>query len=127
IERVTVTNQETGHMSSIEVDDVIVNHGYEQDINLLKNSPINVEMKDGFFIKGNSFSESSVEGVYAAGDILSYEGKVNLIAGAFQDAANAVNQAKRYIDPQADEAPMVSSHIHFLKNGTSKLTRQRLK
>lgn len=110
IERVTVTNQETGHMSSIEVDDVIVNHGYEQDINLLKNSPINVEMKDGFFIKGNSFSESSVEGVYAAGDILSYEGKVNLIAGAFQDAANAVNQAKRYIEPQADEAPMVSSH-----------------
>lgn len=113
IKKVTLTNQETGITTNVDVDDVIVNHGYEQDTHLLRNSPLNIAMKDDFFIKGNTWSESSVDGIYAAGDILSYEGKVNLIAGAFQDAANAVNQAKKYIQPLADNAAMVSSHNHL--------------
>ena len=46
----------------------------------------------------------SVEGLYAAGDILSYEGKVHLITGAFHDAVNAVNKAKQYIQPEANKS-----------------------
>lgn len=55
-------------------------------------------------------SESSVPGIFAAGDILSHSGKLHLIAGAFQDAANAVNKAKQYITPSAYAYGMVSSH-----------------
>ncbi|MGL4390441.1 MAG: hypothetical protein ACRCTN_06025 [Carnobacterium maltaromaticum] len=39
-----------------------------------------------------------------------HEGKLHLIAGAFQDAANAVNQAKLYLDPTAHSHAAVSSH-----------------
>ncbi|MNP48704.1 Ferredoxin--NADP reductase [compost metagenome] len=55
-------------------------------------------------------SGTSVPGIYAAGDVLHHDGKLHLIAGAFQDAANAVNQAKQYITPEANSSGMVSSH-----------------
>ncbi|GED34047.1 hypothetical protein BCE02nite_51880 [Brevibacillus centrosporus] len=49
-------------------------------------------------------------GIYAAGDVLKYEGKVHLMAGAFQDAANAVNQTKLFIQPEAQKGGIFSSH-----------------
>ena len=48
--------------------------------------------------------------VFGAGDIISYDDKVNLLVGNFQDAVHAVNNAKMYIDPKADKYAMVSSH-----------------
>lgn len=100
----------------VEVDEVVINHGYEQDSALLNESELKVEMVDGFYVNGNASSESSVPGLYAAGDILTHEGKLHLIAGAFQDAANAVNRAKTFIDPDATKAAMVSSHNERLKS-----------
>ena len=47
---------------------------------------------------------------FPAGDILSFEGKINLLLGTFQDAANAVNSIKKYIEPTAYRHGMVSSH-----------------
>jgi len=75
-------------------------------------------------VKGTSRGESSVAGIYAAGDIIQYPGKVNLIAGTFQDAANAVNQAKQYIQPDANKFAMVSSHNEVFKERNKKLVKQ---
>ena len=101
IKTVELTNQEMGVPIYVDIDDVIISHGYEQDTSLLKNSDLHIEMVDDFYIAGNSHSEACVEGMHAAGDILSYDGKLHLIAGCFQDAANAVNKAKQYIEPLA--------------------------
>ncbi|GAA3319986.1 hypothetical protein GCM10020331_029150 [Ectobacillus funiculus] len=38
--------------------------------------------------------ETNIPGVYAAGDICTYEGKVKLIACGFGEAPTAVNNAK---------------------------------
>jgi thioredoxin reductase (NADPH) len=48
---------------------------------------------------------SSVPGVYAAGDICEYPGKVRLIATGFGEVATAVNNAVRYLDPAASVFP----------------------
>ncbi|MFS0749501.1 NAD(P)/FAD-dependent oxidoreductase [Oceanobacillus sp. 1P07AA] len=121
IEHVELTNHESGDILALPIDEVIINHGYDRDIDLLDNSPsLGVEIKDGNFIAGSPNSESSVPGIYAAGDILHHEGKLHLIAGAFQDAANAVNQAKKYIDPQANTFAMVSSHNELFKERNEK-------
>ncbi|WP_270165498.1 NAD(P)/FAD-dependent oxidoreductase [Paenibacillus sp. SYP-B4298] len=109
IERVALTSNEDGSAVELEVDEVIINHGYERDKELLQNSSIRLELYE-HWIAGTAMSETSVPGIYAAGDILHHEGKLHLIAGAFQDAANAVNKAKRYITPEAEERAMVSSH-----------------
>lgn len=110
IRSVELTDPLTGAITYIDVDDVVICHGYEQDTSLLKNSEIKIELVDDFYIAGNAKSETSVKGIFAAGDILHYDGKLHLIAGCFQDAANAVNQAKQYIDPSADKCAVVSTH-----------------
>lgn len=126
IEAVELTNRKSGTVLQIPVDEVIVNHGYERDTSLLENSPLPIERADDYFIAGSVNSESSIPGLYAAGDILMHEGKLNLIAGAFQDAANAVNKAKLFIQPDAEKVAMVSSHHEMLKERSNELTKQML-
>ncbi|PGK47560.1 thioredoxin reductase [Bacillus anthracis] len=127
IEYVELTNHETGEVSHLPIDEVIINHGYERDITLLENSELDVAIIDNFYIAGNANSESSVDGLYAAGDILKHEGKLHLIAGAFQDAGNAVNKAKQFIHPDASEYGMVSSHNEVFKKRNRELIKQMMK
>jgi ferredoxin/flavodoxin---NADP+ reductase len=47
----------------------------------------------------NSRMETSLPGVFAAGDIVTYEGKIKLIATGFAEAAIAVQSAVEYIRP----------------------------
>ncbi|WP_144492419.1 MULTISPECIES: NAD(P)/FAD-dependent oxidoreductase [Bacillus cereus group] len=127
IEHVELTNHETGEVSHLPIDEVIINHGYERDITLLENSELDVAIIDNFYIAGNANSESSVDGLYAAGDILKHDGKLHLIAGAFQDAGNAVNKAKQFIQPDASEYGMVSSHNEVFKKRNRELIKQMMK
>lgn len=124
IERVELTNTETGEVTYLPIDEVIINHGFEQDTTLLQNSPLNIEMVDNFYVKGQANGETSIPGLYAAGDILMHEGKLNLIAGAFQDAANAVNRAKQFIQPEANKVAMVSSHNEVFKKRNKELIKK---
>lgn len=124
IDKIELTNHVTGVVDYLPVDAVIVNHGYVRDKTLLDNSPIEVERKDDYFIAGDSSSASSIPGLYAVGDVLAYEGKLNLIAGAFQDAANAVNAAKQWLDPKAEKGAMVSSHNEKFKEKNEAITAE---
>lgn len=126
IQQVELTNEVTGAVTVLPVDEVIINHGYEQDTTLLKSSELDIAMVNDYYIEGNGNCESSVPGLYAAGDILSYNGKINLIAGAFHDAANAVNRAKQYIQPDAGASGMVSSHNDVFKQRNRELVKQMM-
>lgn len=126
IAKVELTNHLTGDITYLPIDEVIINHGYERDTSLLQKSELSIEMIHDYYIAGNSSSETTVPGLYAAGDILQHEGKVNLIAGAFQDAANAVNRAKLFIEPNANKVAMVSSHNEVFKKRNRELVKQML-
>lgn len=110
IDKVVLNINDNSEILELDVDEVIINHGYERDKDLLENSELKVTMENEYSVAGSEMSETSVEGLYAAGDILHHQGKLLLIAGAFQDAANAVNRAKQYITPDATPWAMVSSH-----------------
>lgn len=124
ISSVELTHQKTGDRIILPVDEVLINHGFDQDASLLEKSELNVRLIDDFFIDGTSTSETSVPGLFAAGDILKHEGKLNLIAGTFQDAANAVNKAKQFIQPSSDMAAMVSSHNKVFNERNRELIMQ---
>jgi ferredoxin/flavodoxin---NADP+ reductase len=51
---------------------------------------------------------------------------LNLIAGTFQDAANAVNKAKQFIQPDAQTVAMVSSHNDVFKERNRELVKQMI-
>lgn len=121
IEKVGLEHIETGNKQWIPVDEVIINHGYDKDETLFKQSKVNLQLHETYGLKGNPFGVTSEPGIFAAGDSLNYEGKLHLIAGAFQDAVHAVNQAKLFIEPKADQMAMVSSHNKLLKDKNTKL------
>ena len=47
------------------------------------------ELYDEYRVKGFGNTTTSVEGIYACGDIMHHDAKVHLIASAFSDAGNA--------------------------------------
>ncbi|MCM3088486.1 NAD(P)/FAD-dependent oxidoreductase [Bhargavaea ginsengi] len=122
IELVELMDTESGALTRVEVDDVVVSHGYERDSELaFEPEPLR---KDGHFFEGGANAATTVPGIFAAGDCLSYTGKVNLLVGAFQDAVNAVNRAKTFIEPEAHDRGMVSSHNERFKERNRSLIRQ---
>lgn len=110
IQSIRVRNNQADHDELIELDELIVNIGFDNELNFHHNPALKFNLKDDYYIEGSSRAETAVEGVYAIGDILDFEGKVRLIAGAYNDAANAVNQIKLALDPTAEEKAPVSSH-----------------
>src|SRR6266568_4661862 len=55
--------------------------------------------------------ESNIPGIYAAGDITTYPGKLKLIATGFGEACIAVNQIAHFLNPAAKVMPGHSSNM----------------
>ena len=55
--------------------------------------------------------ETNLAGVYAAGDIAMFDGKLKLIATGVGEICIAVNYAKRQIDPSSKAFPGHSSNM----------------
>lgn len=93
---------------SIPVDALIVNYGFVSNLGPIKNWGLEIVRNS---IVVNTKMETNVKGIYAAGDVATYEGKVKLIATGFGEAPTAVNNAKSYIDPKARTQPLHSTSI----------------
>ncbi|MFD0051374.1 NAD(P)/FAD-dependent oxidoreductase [Actinomycetes bacterium NPDC127524] len=92
----------------IDVDSVIVNYGFVSSLGPIKEWGLDIQKNT---IVVNSKMETNIPGIYAAGDICTYDGKVKLIASGFGEAPTAINNAKQYIDPKARIQPMHSSSM----------------
>jgi thioredoxin reductase (NADPH) len=64
-----------------------------------------LELHDNRHVVVDTRMRSSVPGVYAAGDIVEYDGKVRLISVGFGEVATAVNNAAVELDPSAQLFP----------------------
>ena len=64
-----------------------------------------VELHDNRHLVVDPAMRTNVSGVFAAGDITDYDGKVRLIAVGFGEVATAVNNAAVHIDPDAQLFP----------------------
>ncbi|KUP05366.1 ferredoxin-NADP reductase [Bacillus coahuilensis p1.1.43] len=93
---------------TLDVDDVICNYGFVSSLGPIKDWGLNIEKNS---IVVNSRMETNIEGIYAAGDICTYDGKVKLIAAGFGEAPTAVNNAKAYMDPKARVQPLHSTSL----------------
>lgn len=108
IKQVVLEEVKTKTRETIDVDAVIVNYGFISSLGPIKEWGLEIEKNS---IKVNSKMETNIPGVYAAGDICTYEGKVKLIACGFGEAPTAVNNAKSYIDPNAKVQPLHSTSM----------------
>ncbi|MGG3468090.1 NAD(P)/FAD-dependent oxidoreductase [Neobacillus pocheonensis] len=93
---------------TIDVDAVICNYGFVSSLGPIKEWGLEISKNS---IVVNSKMETNIPGIYAAGDICTYDGKVKLIACGFGEAPTAVNNAKSFIDPKAKVQPLHSSSM----------------
>jgi thioredoxin reductase (NADPH) len=110
VRSVTIEDCDTKERQQVEIDELIVNFGFVTSLGPIAEWGFNIE-KGSILV--DSRMETTVPGIFAAGDITAYPGKLKLIAVGFGEAPTAVNNAKVYIDPKARLAPVHSSNMKF--------------
>jgi thioredoxin reductase len=108
IEKVTLEDCKSGEKFDMDVDAVIINFGFVSSLGPI--AEWGFEIDNGSIIV-DSRMETSIPGIFAAGDVTTYPGKLKLIAVGFGEAPTAVNNAKVYIDPGAKLSPGHSSNM----------------
>lgn len=106
VEAATVFDNRTGQEITLNVDAVVLGLGFLANLGSIRGW--------GLEIKRNSIvvdptMQTNLPGVFAIGDIATYEGKLKLIAVATAEAAVAANYAKASIDPTLRVFPGHSS------------------
>ncbi|MEO7454845.1 MAG: NAD(P)/FAD-dependent oxidoreductase [Gemmatimonadaceae bacterium] len=92
----------------IQADVVLPMLGFVSDIGPIAEWGLSLE-KDEIVV--NQLMETGRTGIWAAGDVTTYPGKLKLIACGFAEAATAVNQAVHWIYPEKKVAPGHSSNM----------------
>src|SRR5512141_2471570 len=105
---IVVKDVKTKETKSLEADVVLPMLGFVSDIGPLAEWGLTLEKNE---IIVNSMMETGRPGIYAAGDITAYPGKLKLIATGFSEAAIAVNQAFHWIYPEKKVNPGHSSNL----------------
>ncbi|MDQ0188364.1 NAD(P)/FAD-dependent oxidoreductase [Alicyclobacillus cycloheptanicus] len=107
LKRATLIQNKTQETVDIPVDAVVSGLGFSASLGPINEWGLEIENNE---IVVNTRMETNIPGIYAAGDIVTYPGKVKLIATGFGEAPTAVNNAKTYIDPKARLSPGHSSN-----------------
>jgi thioredoxin reductase (NADPH) len=109
---VTVFHNETNEDTHLDADAIIALLGFKPDLGPIARWGLELEKNS---IKVNGVMETNIEGVYAAGDIIHYPGKLELISCGYGEAAIAVNNAVHYLNPKARIAPGHSTNLKIFK------------
>lgn len=112
ISRVNPEGELMDETERLIVDAVIVNHGLRGDYGNIVNWGLNM---GPWNIDVDEKLATNQPGIFVAGDVANYASKLHLLAGAFTDAALAVNSAKLHLDPSASKTAFVSSHNEKFK------------
>ena len=108
VERVTIFHSENeDEIHELDCDAVLLQLGFKTALGPLKEWPLEVEKGS---IKVDSLMKTSMEAVWAAGDITIFDGKLKLIATGFAESAIAVAQAVHHIRPETKIQPKYSTN-----------------
>lgn len=108
IEKVILQEARGEKEVELDVDSVICNYGFISQLGPIKDWGLDIERNS---IVVNTKMETNVPGIYAAGDITIYDGKVKLIVTGFGEGPTAVNNAMQYINPKARIQPKHSTSM----------------
>ena len=93
-----IWNERSGKEERIDVDAIVLSIGMLTNLDPFREWGLNIV---GSGIAVGTDMSTNMPGVYAAGDIATYPGKILLISAGAGEAATAVNAAKEYIDAGA--------------------------
>jgi thioredoxin reductase (NADPH) len=105
---IVIRETKTKVTRAVPCDVVLPMLGYKSDLGELLNWGLTLENDE---IVVNTRMETGRAGIYAAGDVTTYPGKLKLIASGFGEAASAVNEAVHWMYPEKKVAPGHSSNM----------------
>jgi thioredoxin reductase (NADPH) len=103
LERAVVTVKGEDEPRVLAVDKVVAALGFTANLGPLREWGL--ELADNRHLVVDTTMRTNLPGVFAAGDITEYPGKVRLISVGFGEVATAVNNAAVHIDPSAHVFP----------------------
>jgi ferredoxin/flavodoxin---NADP+ reductase len=113
VEAATIFDNRTGGETRLDVDAVLALIGFKPDLGPVARWGIELERNS---IKVGPTMPTNIPGVFAAGDVVTYEGKLELIATGFGEAAIAVNYAVHHVNPSARINPGHSTNLKIFKD-----------
>jgi thioredoxin reductase (NADPH) len=108
IKGAVIFDNRTNAEENLEIDAILVNIGFNNSLGPIKDWGLKIEKSS---IVVDSLMQTTRPGIFAAGDIVSYPGKLKLIATGFGEACTAICNAKHHIDPAAKVFPGHSSDM----------------
>ena len=107
VEAVVLAHNKTKAEETIIADEVLACLGFEASAGPLSQWGLQLKGND---IPVSTKMETNLPGVYAAGDVTTYDGKVKLISVGFGEAATAVNNIAAFLRPGTSLFPGHSSN-----------------
>jgi thioredoxin reductase (NADPH) len=112
VDEVVIFDNRNETETVVRADAVLAFFGFKPDLGPIKNWGLILEKQR---VVVNRLMETNLPGVYAAGDLAGYEGKLDLIVTGFSEAAVAVNQAVKLVDPGARSKPAHSTNLKIFR------------
>lgn len=117
VEAATIYDNRSDEDTRLDLDAVLALIGFRPDLGPIASWGLDLERNT---IRVGNTMQTNIEGVFAAGDIAAYEGKLELIATGFAEAAIAVNYAVHHMDPSARVNPGHSTNLKVFKERDEK-------
>lgn len=108
IERLVFQETRGEKIIELDVDSVICNYGFISKLGPIADWGLTIERNS---IIVNPKMETNIPGIYAVGDINTFDGKVKLIATGFGEGPTAINNAMQYMNPKARIQPRHSTSM----------------
>ena len=108
VESATIVNTKDKTEDGVAVDAILPQLGFHTALGVIEEWGLDIEKGE---IKVASTMATNIPGIYAAGDITTFDGKLKLIATGFAEAAIAVNYAVNWINPAKKIDPGHSSNM----------------
>ena len=102
VSEVDVTIKGRDEPLTLPCDTLVAALGFTANLGPLMEWGLHIEKRQ---IMVDTAGRTSVPGIFAAGDIVDYDGKVKLIATGFGEVATAVNNAYAYLNPGKSAFP----------------------
>ena len=122
VRKATIVQSQTGETEHLDIDAIIFNIGFITNMGPIQEWGLQIE-NNSIFV--DSRMRTNIDGIFAAGDIVTYDGKLKLISTGCGEVAIAVNNAKNYIDPKAKVNPGHSTDKHEMTIRKIKREKQK--
>ncbi len=101
---IAMERSETGERLSLPVQRVLVNIGIRPTGKLIEKIPFSRENR---LVRVDTEMQTTIPGIFACGDVVSYPGKTRLIVTALGEAATAVNSVTRYLRTEEERMVLI--------------------